>query len=102
MASLARGKRIILVVGLALLAGLAWVVWPFIVGPGQMQTFCGSLEVGSSMKQIQTLAEQHGFRISVPSDGRVFVYDSSSFGRFTCDLQFKSDSLVSAIYSLND
>ena len=97
-----RRKRISAVLGLLLLAGLGWVVWPFIVGPDQVQSFCSSLTAGSSVAQIQTQAAQHGYRVSSLIEGRAFVHESRSFGRFTCNLQFGSDGLVSSVYSFND
>lgn len=97
-----RRKRIAVGFGLLLLAGLGWVVWPFIVGPGRMQGFCSSLAVGTSLAQLQAKAEQHGYRVSTPIEGRLFVHEPGSFGRFTCDVQFGSDGLVSSVYSLND
>lgn len=97
-----RRKRIGVVLGLLLLAGLGWVVWPFIVGPGQMQGFCNSLAVSSSVTQVQAQAAQQGYRVSALIDGRAFVHDPRSFGRFTCDVQFGPNGLVSAVYLLND
>lgn len=97
-----RRKRIGVVVGLLLLAGIGWIVWPFIVGPGQMQDFCSSLAVGTSVEQVQVQAAQQGYRVSSPIEGRAFVHESRSFGRFTCNLQFGSDGLVSSVYSFND
>lgn len=97
-----RRKRIRVVLGLLLLAGLGWVVWPFIAGPGQMQSFCGSLTAGASVAQVQAQAAQHGYRVSSLIEGRAFVHEPRSFGRFTCDLQFGSEGLVSSVYFFND
>lgn len=90
-----RRKRIGVVFGLLLLAGLGWVVWPFIAGTGQMQSFCSSLAVGTSVEQVQAQAAEHGYRVSSLIEGRAFVHEPRSFGRFTCDLRFESDGLVS-------
>lgn len=97
-----RRKRIGIVLGLLLLAGLGWVMWPFLVDPGKMQGFCSSLAVGTSVAQVQAQAAQQGYRVSALIDGRAFVHDSGSFGRFTCDVQFGPNGLVSAVYLLND
>jgi len=103
MTILPRRKRIRIILGLLLLAGLGWmVVWPFIVGPGQMQGFCSSLALGTSVAQVQAQAAQHGYRVSSLIEGRAFVHEPRSFGRFTCDLQFGPDGLVSSVYSFND
>ncbi len=97
-----RRKRIGVVLGLLLLAGLGWVVWPFIAGPGQMQSFCSSLAAGTSVAQAQAQAAQHGYRVSSLIEGRAFVHEPRSFGRFTCDLRFGPNGLVSSVYSFND
>ena len=97
-----RTELTLLFVGLLLLISVGAVVWPFIVGPGEMEGFCSTLEVGSSIAPIQAQAAQHGYRVSPLIDGRAFVLESRSFGRFTCALQFESDGLVSADYSFND
>lgn len=95
-------KRIGVVLGLLLVAGIGWIVWPFIASPSQMDRFCNSLAVGTSIEQVQAQAAQHGYRVSSLVEGRAFVHDSSSFGRFTCDVQFGPNGLVSSVYSFND
>jgi hypothetical protein len=102
MIVLSRRKLIAVVLGLLLLAGMGLVVWPFFAGPGQMQNFCSSLEEGTSITQVQERASRHGYRVSSLIEGRAFVHDSGSFGRFTCNLEFESDGLVSSVYSYND
>lgn len=102
MTTLPRRKRIGVVLRLLLLAGLGWVVWPFIASPGQIESFCNSLAMGTSIEQVKVQATQHGYRVSSLIEGRAFVHDSRSFGRFTCDVQFGPDGLMSSVYSFND
>lgn len=97
-----RRKNIGVVLGLLLLAGLGWVVWPFIASPSQMESFCNSLAMGTSIEQVKAQAAQHGYRVSSLIEGRAFVHESRSFGRFTCNVQFGPDGLVSSVYSFND
>lgn len=96
-----RRKRIGVVLGL-LLAGLGWVVWPFIASPSQIESFCNSLAMGTSIEQVKAQAAQHGYRVSSLIEGRAFVHEPRSFGRFTCDVQFGPNGLVSSAYSFND
>jgi hypothetical protein len=102
MIVLSRRKRIVVVFGVVLIAGLGWFFWPFVAGPGQMESFCSSLEAGTSIAQVKAQAAQHGYRVSSLVEDRAFVHDSGSFGRFTCHLEFGSDGLVSSVYSFND
>lgn len=97
-----RRKRTGVVLALFLLTGLAWVVWPFITGSGEMKKFCSALTKGASAAQVQGQAKQQGYRVSPVVEGRAFVHDPRAFGRFTCDLQFGPGGLVSAVYSFND
>lgn len=97
-----RRKRIGVVLGLLLLAGLGWVIWPFIASPSQMESFCSSLATGTSIEQVKAQAAQHGYRVFSLIENRAFVHEPSSFGRFICDLQFGPDGLVSSVYSFND
>lgn len=98
----ARRKRIGVVLGVLLLAGLGWLFWPFVAGPDQMESFCVSLKTGTSFAEVKAQAAQNGYRVSSLIDGRAFVHDSGSFGRFTCNLEFGSEGLVSSVYSFND
>ena len=97
-----RRKRIVMILGVLLLAGLGWLFWPFVAGPGQMQEFCGSLAAGTPLEQVQVEAAQHGYRMSPLQEGRAYVHDPGAFGRFTCTLQFGTAGLVSSVYALND
>ncbi|MCR4346170.1 MAG: hypothetical protein NUV55_03035 [Sulfuricaulis sp.] len=97
-----RQKRIGVVLGLLLMAGIGWIVWPFIASPSQIERFCNSLAVGTSIEQVQVQAAQHGYRVSSLIEGRAFVHDSRSFGRFTCNVQFGPNGLMSSVYSFND
>ena len=94
-------KRFNTVAGLLLLAGLGYFIWPFAVGRSQMQHFCSTLPIGASVSQVQALVAARGYKVSSLIDGKAFVHDSRSMGRFNCVLHFDSKGLVSAPYADN-
>lgn len=96
-----RRRRLNSVAGLLLLAGLVTVFWPFVVGRGQMRSFCASLPVGASLAEVQRLTSGRGYRLSAVVDGKAFAYDTGSMARFNCDLRVDDTGLVSARYADN-
>ena len=70
------------IVGIGLLLGLAYVVWPFIGGGRQMQDFCQSLAIHAPLADVRQAAGEHGYRLTLLQDGNGIVHDSRSFGRF--------------------
>jgi hypothetical protein len=98
----ARRKRINTILGLVLLLGLGFVFLPFVRGRGEMQKFCSSLQPGTNLSQVQAQAAARGYRVTEPVEGRAFVHEIRSFGRFNCDLRFGSDGLSSSAYTDNN
>ena len=97
-----RRKRINTALGLLLLAGLAYVLWPFVFGRGDMQEFCAMLQPGASPSKVRALAAAQGYELRGPTDGRAFIHSFRSFGRFTCDLRFGSTGLQSSGFTDNN
>lgn len=97
-------KRAWLIFGVAVLAGFFYLgIWPFLVGGGKMQAFCESLAKDSSPGEVRAAAGRHGYGMSGPhQEGRAFIHDSASLGRFICDVQFDQERLVSTRYLYND
>ena len=85
-----------------LLLGLGYMVWPFIVGGGQMESFCNALKIGSSGSEIRKAVSDRGYRIALGKEPKGLIHDTRSFGRFTCEVHFKDDRLVSARYFQNN
>lgn len=96
-----RRKGFMAVIGV-LLVGLGWTFYPFVTSPDQMERFCKSLAVGSSLGHVRAQAEERGYRATSLLEGRAIVHEPRSFGRFTCNLQFGPDGLVSSAYAFND
>ena len=94
-------KRFRALAGLVLLAGLAYMFWPFVVGRSQMQHFCSTLPMSASLSHVQALVAARGYKISSLINGEAFVHDPRSMGRFNCVLHFDGNGLVSAPYADN-
>jgi hypothetical protein len=88
--------------GLLLLAGLAYWLYPFVMGQGKMQAFCSSLPVGTPRQSIETAVADEGLRLTTGKDDSGFVHDPRAFGRFICEVRFANGRLASAEYFLND
>lgn len=97
-----RTKRIGLVLGLLLLAGLGYMMWPFIVGGGQMEAFCNSLKSGATIDVVKKAVSDRGYRIALGKEPQGFIHDPRSFGRFICEVHFEGGHLNSATYIYND
>ena len=97
-------NRVWLILGAALLAGVLYVaLWPFLVGGGNMQSFCESLTKDTPLGQVNSTAKQNGYRMALPDkDGRALIHEPRSFGRYICEVQFSEERLISARYQYND
>ena len=95
-------KRLTTVLGLALLAGFAYFIYPFIAGRSQMQAFCGDLKIGATKQELEHAVESRGYRVTFGKEQVGFVHDTRSFGRFLCEVQLSESRLVSATYVDND
>ena len=97
-------KKLLFVVGALVLAAVLYVaVWPFVIGGSNMRAFCQSLKKDTLLTQVRGIAEQNRYRMTSPDkEGRAFIHESRSFGRFICEVQFKEERLVAARYQQND
>ncbi len=92
------------VIWLMLLGVAAYLIWPFIVGGGEMSNFCKALalSVGATQSDVQRLAHEHGYNLYVNEQGVGIISDARSMGRFICQAQFSQGRLISANYFYND
>lgn len=86
----------------ALLLGLAYLLWPFVVGGKQMQHFCQSLRIDTPLAELRQASGQQGYRLTLLQDGNGIIHDSRSFGRFTCQVRISDGKLAAARYTFND
>ena len=101
---MAKRKTLSMIVGALLLGALFYfAVWPFVVGGSNMQAFCRSLANGTLISGVRDIVQQSRYRMSPPDkEGRAFIHEPRSFGRFICEVQFKEERLMSARYQHND
>jgi hypothetical protein len=95
-------KSLTTTLGLLLLAGFGYAIYPFIAGGSQMQDFCGGLEIGATRQEIERAVLDRGYRVTFGKEQVGFVHDTRSFGRFLCEVKLSDGSLASAIYIAND
>lgn len=89
-------------IGILILAGIAYWLYPFVLGERQMQEFCRSLSIGSSRKAVEAAVEGERLRVYIGKEQIGYVHDPRAFGRFVCEVRFVDNRLVSAEYFLND
>lgn len=101
---MAKRKMLSVIVGVLLLGALVYfAVWPFVVGSSNMQAFCRSLAMDTLISGVRDMVRQTRYRMSPPDkEGRAFIHDPRSFGRFICEVQFKEERLLSVRYRQND
>jgi hypothetical protein len=95
-------KKMNTILGLLLLAGLVYWLYPFVMGSRNMQAFCSGLSVGTPQQIVETSIADEGFRLTTIKDRPAFVHDPRAFGRFVCEVRFADGRLTSARYFLND
>jgi len=95
-------ERLTTVLGLVLLAGFAYFIYPFIVGRSQMQEFCGELKIGATKQELEQAIADRGYRVKFGREQVGFVDDPRSFGRFLCEVKLSDSRLASATYTDND
>lgn len=96
------GKWIHKVWGVLMLAVVVAAFLPAILATRELKTYCGQLQVGASIEELQSQADAAGYQFSPLGDGRAFIDDVRSFGRPSCNLRFSAQGLVAAEYSTND
>lgn len=95
-------KRLNTILGLALLAGLAYGLYPFVAGGRNMRGFCEGLQPNATRHAVERAVADKGFRLRIGEDQKGFVHDTRAFGRYLCEVEFDGDRLVTATYILND
>ena len=90
------------VLGLLLAGGLAYLVYPFVVGGSKMQSFCEAIALGEPKEVVVARASAIGYSTSEPGNGRMLIIDSAAMGRYICDVSIADGRVSEAAYVFND
>ena len=97
-------RRIMPIAGVLLLCGIAYWLAPIWFAPGNLREFCPTLHMGMTMDQIGQWTKIHRFKLNrdLVTPNRAYIWDSRSMARYTCELTFNSEGLVSSKYVVQE
>lgn len=91
-------RRLNTLAALLILGGLAWLYYPLLTGESRMREFCESLTPGwTTVEEVRAAAQQLGYGITEHADAGL-IHETSSFGRYICQVTFRDGKLLSSEY----
>ena len=89
-------------VGLVILGVFGFVVYPFIVGDENMESFCKTIQVGELTDVVFARAKEsgHSSRVLEEQD-KALIIDSSAMGRYICEVSVSDDKVIGTKYVPN-
>ena len=88
--------------GLLLLGIFGYIVYPFIVGDENMESFCTAIGAGELIGVVSARATDFGYSSRVlESQSKVLIIDSSAMGRYICEVSLSDDKVTIAKYVPN-
>ena len=93
---------IIRIIGLLLVGGFAYLVYPFMVGGSKMKSFCEAIKVGELEGSVLARSDDRGYTSRELEKGRLLLIDSRAMGRFICDVSISDGKIVGVTYVHND
>ena len=89
-------------VGLVILGIFGFVVYPFIVGDENMESFCKTIQAGELTDVVFTRAKESGYSSRVLEEqNKVLIIDSSAMGRYICEVSLSDDKVIGTKYVPN-
>jgi len=83
------------VVGLVTLGIFGFIVYPFIVGDENMESFCTTIQAGELTDVVFTRAKKSGYSIRMlEKQNTVLVIDSGAMGRYICELSLSDGKVI--------
>jgi hypothetical protein len=88
--------------GLFLLGIFGYIVYPFIVGDRNMESFCTTIRAGELMSVVSARATDAGYSNRVlEGQNKVLIIDSGAMGRYICEVSLSDDKVISTNYVPN-
>jgi hypothetical protein len=89
-------------IGLVILGIFGFVVYPFIVGDENMESFCTTIQVGELADVVFTRAKESGYSSrSLEEQNKVLIIDSAAMGRYICEVSLSDDKVIGTKYVPN-
>ena len=88
--------------GLVILGIFGFVVYPFVVGDENMESFCKTIQVGEQTDVVFTRAKEFGYSTRVLEEqNKTLIIDSSAMGRYICAVSLSDDKVIGSKYVPN-
>ncbi|MFC1523721.1 hypothetical protein ACFL6N_02910 [Thermodesulfobacteriota bacterium] len=93
------------IAGSLILGTIISVLYPFIVGGGEMEEFCSAIKPGEMKNELMNRAK--GARYSIVEsnfDGAdmLLIIDSRAMGRYICEVTLQDEQAATTKYVYND
>ena len=89
--------------GVLILAAMVFVIYPFVVGGDDMESFCSSIELGEIKEDFVERALDAGYDLEKSSDGMsLLIVDTRAMGRFICEVSISRNQITKTEYVFND
>jgi hypothetical protein len=89
-------------VGLVILGIFGFVVYPFVVGNENMESFCTTIQAGELTDVVFTRAKESGYSSRVLEEqNKVLIIDSGAMGRYICEVSLSDDKVIGTKYVPN-
>ena len=79
-----------------------YIVYPFIVGEENMESFCTTIRAGELMSVVSARATDSGYSSRVlEGQDKVLIIDSGAMGRYICEVSLSDDKVNTTKYVPN-
>ena len=89
-------------VGLVILGFFGFVIYPFIVGDENMESFCTTIQAGELADVVFARAKESGYSSrALEEQNKFLIIDSRAMGRYICEVSLSDDKVIGTKYVPN-